>query len=52
MYYNITYNITQDSKQKKKPIDAIGLTYQIDDIKVVLNRKGRSQLRYKTQICF
>lgn len=54
MYYNITNNITQLElvlQIKEKPIVVIGLTYQIDDIKVVLNRKDRNRLRYKTQIC-
>ena len=53
MYYNITNNITQLElvlQTKEKPIVVIGLTYQIVVIKVVLNRKGRNQLRYKTQI--
>lgn len=54
MYYNITNNITQRElalQTKEKPIVVIGLTYQIDDIKVVLNHKGRNQSRCKTQIC-
>ena len=54
LYYIITNNITQRElvlQTKEKPIVVIGLTYQIDDIKVVLIRKGKNQLRCKTQIC-
>lgn len=44
------YNRRLKWKQQEKPITTIGLTYQIDDIKVVLNRISKIRLRYKTQI--